>query len=107
MSLYHLNNVFLLYLPPHTFHVLQPLDLSVFSPLKGAYRQIIDFHGHFTSSTVVGKRKFLQAYAQARTKALTIDNIKSGWKASGLWPRRIAKPLLNPLLVENSNKSKS
>jgi len=30
------NNIYLLFLPPHASHVLQPLDISVFSPLKAA-----------------------------------------------------------------------
>ena len=33
------NNIHLLFLPPHTSHVLQPLDLAVFGPLKQAYRK--------------------------------------------------------------------
>ncbi|KAL8323782.1 hypothetical protein RB597_008897 [Gaeumannomyces tritici] len=61
------NDVYILYLPPHTSHVLQPLDLSVFSPLKHAYRKITGSQALFTCSTVVGKRHFLQAYASARS----------------------------------------
>ena len=34
---------------------------------------------------------------------MTPGNIKAGWKATGLWPWNIAKPLLSPLLLENSN----
>ena len=33
-------NIYLLFLPAHTSHVLQPLDLTVFSSLKRAYRKI-------------------------------------------------------------------
>ncbi len=36
------NNVYLVFLPAHTSHVLQPLDLSVFSPLKQAYRKYLN-----------------------------------------------------------------
>ncbi|KZL82715.1 transposase, partial [Colletotrichum incanum] len=34
MWLCYINNIHLLFLPPHTSHVLQPLDQSVFGPLK-------------------------------------------------------------------------
>ena len=34
------------------------------------------------------------------------SNIKSGWKASGLWPVSMAKPLMSRLLLENSNQAK-
>lgn len=99
------NDVYLLYLPPHTSHVLQPLDLSVFSPMKTAYRNQIAHQAQFCCSTVVGKRLFLEAYAYARNSAIIPTNIKSGWGASGLWPVRISKPLNSPLLLQNSNKN--
>ena len=40
------NQIYIIYLPAHTSHVLQPLDLSVFSPLKTAYRK---WAGHLYS----------------------------------------------------------
>jgi len=104
MSLCLQNNVFLLYLPPHTSHVLQPLDLSVFSPLKHAYRQKIGSQALFTCSTVVGKRQFLKGYAYVRTKAFTPYIITLGWRAAGLWPRNIAKPLMSRFILDNSSQ---
>ena len=41
---------------------------------------------------------------EARKKAITAYNIKAGWRAAGLWPIHIAKPLMSRLLLENSNK---
>ncbi|KAL8283090.1 hypothetical protein RB597_010508 [Gaeumannomyces tritici] len=105
MYLYLRNNIYLLYLPPRTSHVLQPSDLSVFSPLKHTYRKITGSQALFTCSTVVGKRQFLQAYASARSQALTPYTIQLGWRASGLWPRNIRKPLSNRLLLENSSQN--
>ncbi|KAL8318152.1 hypothetical protein RB597_001529 [Gaeumannomyces tritici] len=98
------NNVYLLYLPAHSSHVLQPLDLGVFSPVKQAYRRGIDAQAQFCCSTVVGKRVFLTEYKAAREKGITSANIKAGWAASGLWPVRISKPLMSRLLLENSNQ---
>ncbi|TVY32850.1 hypothetical protein LSUB1_G008693, partial [Lachnellula subtilissima] len=93
----------LLFLPPHTSHVLQPLDLSIFSPLKAAYRKELSNLSLLTDSTPVGKRNFLRCYKKARDASLTSSNIKAGWKATGLWPPSIAKPLMSRLLLENSN----
>jgi hypothetical protein len=98
------NNIHLLYLPPHTSHVLQPLDLSVFAPLKHAYRKQLSFLSLLTDSTPLGKRNFLACYRKARKSSLTAKNIKAGWQASGLWPVRMSKPLMNRLLLENSNQ---
>jgi 4-hydroxybenzoate polyprenyltransferase len=97
------RNIHLLYLPPHTSHVLQPLDLSVFSPLKHYYRKQVGYLNLFTDSSPVGKRNFLLCYQTARKEALSVSNIKGGWKASGLWPVAPAKPLMSRLLLENSN----
>jgi 4-hydroxybenzoate polyprenyltransferase len=97
------NNVYLLFLPPHTSHVLQPLDLSVFSSLKSHYRKEVGFLNLLTDSSPIGKQNFLSCYAKARKEALSAKIIKNGWKATGLWPKSIAKPLLSPLLLENSN----
>jgi hypothetical protein len=100
------HNIHLLYLPPHPSHVLQPLDLSVFSPLKHSYRKQIGYLSQQTDSSPIGKQNFLNCYQKARKDGLTISNIKSGWKASGLWPVSSAKPLMSRLLLENSNKAK-
>ncbi|KAF7889298.1 uncharacterized protein EAF01_010031 [Botrytis porri] len=98
------NNIYLLLLPPHTSHVLQPLDLSVFSPLKSAYRIELNKLSLLSDSSPIGKRNFLSCYQKARIEGLTIQNIKSGWQASGLWPKNMAKPLMSRLLLENSNR---
>jgi 4-hydroxybenzoate polyprenyltransferase len=101
------HNIHLLYLPPHTSHVLQPLDLSVFSPLKHSYRKQIGYLSHQTDSSPIGKQNFLSCYQKARKDGLTASNIKSGWKASGLWPVSSAKPLMSRLLLENSRAPNS
>ena len=96
-------NIQLLFLPPYTSHVLQPLDLAVFSSLKTSYRKQVGFLSLLTDSTPIGKRNFLRCYYKARLDALTARNIRSGWQATGLWPTNSTKPLMNRLLLENSN----
>ena len=103
MYLCYQHNIHLLFLPLHTSHVLQPLDLSVFSSLKSHYRKSVGFLTLLTDSSPIGKQNFLDCYYKARKEALSAKVIKAGWKASGLWPKSMAKPLLSPLLLENSN----
>jgi hypothetical protein len=55
---------------------------------------------------LIGKQNFLSCYTQARKEALSVKIIKAGWKATGLWPKSMAKPLISPLLLENSNAKK-
>ncbi len=99
------NNIYLLFLPAHTSHVLQPLDLTVFSALKRAYRKELQKLSSLIDSTPIGKRNFLICYQKARQESITSSNIKAGWRTTGLWPVSVAKPLMSPLLLENSNKS--
>ena len=105
MWLCHSNNIHVIYLPAHTSHVLQPLDLSIFSPLKHGYRKYLNQLNNWSESTVLGKQAMIQCVQKARQDALTSKNIRAGWKATGLWPVSIAKPLMSRLLLENSNQT--
>jgi len=72
-----------LYLPPHSSHLLQPLDVACFGPLKHAYRQqtqIYIQHG----INHIDKEDFIAIYQQVCLQALTVSNICSGFAASGL-----------------------
>ncbi|TIC91612.1 Jerky like protein [Colletotrichum higginsianum] len=102
MWLCYINNIHLLFLPPHTSHVLQPLDQSVFSPVKAAYRKELGYLGQWNDSTVVGKRNFIGCYQKACTAGMTMQNIRSGWKWTGLWPVSMAKPLMSSLLLPST-----
>ncbi|KAK2770105.1 transposase [Colletotrichum kahawae] len=82
-------------------HILQPLDQSVFGPLKAVYKKELGLLAEWDASTVVVKRNFVVCYGKARKVALISKNIISGWKWTGLWPVSIAKPLMSPLLLEN------
>ena len=50
-------------------------------------------------SSPIGKICFLECYQKARIEAIVASNIKSGWKASGLWPVSLRQPLLNPMVL--------
>lgn len=99
------HNIYLLFLQPHTSNVLQPLDLSIFPPLKGAYRKELNNLSLLTDSTPIRKRNILLCYQKARKKSLTKENIRTSWKVTGLWPKNISKALMNRLLLENSNNA--
>ena len=93
------HNVHLLYLPPHSSHITQPLDVAVFSALKAAYRRLLGNLALLCDATPIGKRGFLRCYCQARIEALIPRNILSGWRATGLWLVNVQKPLRNPLFL--------
>jgi hypothetical protein len=72
-------------MPPHSSHILQPLDVSCFAPLKLSYgRQIETFVRNRLNH--ITKLEFLSAFKEAFKAAFTEQNIKSGFRATGLVP---------------------
>jgi hypothetical protein len=81
-------------LPSHTSHKLQPYDVSVFGPLKIAYRDQVEQLNQ-GGIDAIGKEHFLYLYSPAREKALTKRNIVAGWAVTGLFPFNPARVLRN------------
>ena len=72
-------------MPPHTSHLLQPLDVSCYSPLKRAYgREVEELARHGVYH--VDKIDFLTAYTRIRPTIFTQQNIQAGFRATGLIP---------------------
>jgi hypothetical protein len=70
---------------PHTSHLLQPLDVGVFSPLKHYLSRNLDKLVR-TGIAKVEKCEWVECFAKARPLALTSKNIQSGFKATGIYP---------------------
>ncbi len=79
------HNILTLYMPSHSSHILQPLDVGCFAPLKQAYgRQIEDLMR--CQITHVTKIEFLLALKQAFNTAINPTNIQGGFASAGLLP---------------------
>jgi hypothetical protein len=78
MILYKEHKVHLLYLPAHTSHLLQPLDLAPFSVLKSQYRRQITKLSTLNDAAPVKKERFVVAYNQAREEGLSDRVIRAG-----------------------------
>ena len=79
------NNIILCRLPSHTSHKLQPCDISLFAPLKAAYRDQLERLERGCVGTI-GKEHFTYLYSPARERAFTSRNIRAGWAKAGLFP---------------------
>jgi len=79
------NNIYTLCMPPHSSHLLQPLDVGCFSPLKRAYSREIEalIRHHINHIT---KLEFLPAFKAAFTRSFTPGNICSAFRGAGLVP---------------------
>jgi hypothetical protein len=79
------KNIIPLYMPPHSSHLLQPLDVGLFAPLKRAYgRQIEDLVKAGVNH--VSKPEFLVAIKAAIPLAITSKNVLGGFRGAGLVP---------------------
>ena len=79
------NGIICLCMPPHTSHLLQPLDVGVFGPLKRAYGKLVE--GMMTAgNNHIDKEDFLHLYPSAREKVFTYENILGGFAGAGLKP---------------------
>ncbi|UPL01239.1 hypothetical protein LCI18_012173 [Fusarium solani-melongenae] len=103
----YINDIYILYLPAHSSHLLQPLDLTVFSVMKKAYRREVQRLIEITDDSALGKAYFLKCYLKARMQAMKPETIRAGWKSSGMWPVSITKPLLNPWFIERQRRRES
>ena len=91
------NDIILFCFIPHASHVLQPLDVSVFGPLKKEWNKAIDNFRN-TYKMAVTRSNFFQMFDQAwKLATANPDNVKSGFKSTGIVP-------LNPNSV-NYNKT--
>jgi len=79
------NNIYTLCMPPHSSHLLQPLDVGCFSPLKRAYsREVKSLIRHNINH--VTKLEFLPAFKAAFSQSFTPANICSAFRGAGLVP---------------------
>jgi len=79
------KKIILLVLPPHTTHLLQPLDVVIFSLLARYYSAEIEEHSR-EKHYWLEKKDFIIYYQNARKKTLRESNIHSAWRATGLMP---------------------
>ena len=97
MQFAHQHRIQLVYLPAHSSHITQPLNLGVFGPLKKRYKNFIIRNAHFDNAAAVKKHKFNTFYAKARNEVLSESLIQSAWRTAGLLP-------WNPNKVVNSSQ---
>ncbi|KAJ6263661.1 transposase [Drechslerella dactyloides] len=72
-------------MPPHSSHILQPLDIGCFGPLKQAYSKEVEslMRAHVNH---ISKLEFLSGFHKAFTAAMTPKNIRSSFAGAGIVP---------------------
>ncbi|KAK5998200.1 hypothetical protein PT974_00572 [Cladobotryum mycophilum] len=82
--------------PPHDriyVYGLAQQDVGIFGPLKRAFREQTRGFASFSTRAPIQKQRFIQAYEIASRKALTKENIKSSFRAAGIYPTNVERVL--------------
>lgn len=80
------NNVIFLSILPHTSHKLQPLDVSVYGPLKKYFEIEVNTFQKAHPGRTIGQYDVAKIFTGAYLKAATPGNAISGFRASGIFP---------------------
>lgn len=80
------NFIHMISLPPHTSDHLQPLDLTVFSPLKNALYREYDLYLSTTGHERITEYDVAELLNRAFMKVATMDKVISGFRSAGIFP---------------------
>ena len=80
------NHVHILTLPPHTSNKTQPLDRTVFGPMKRFFNQGCDSWMRQHPGKPLSIYNLASLGGHAFMKAASFSNITSGFQVSGIWP---------------------
>jgi hypothetical protein len=79
------KNIILLCMPAHSSHLLQPLGVGCFAPLKRRYGDVVS--GLARNRThYISKEAFLPAFKTAFGHSIAKENILAGFRGAGLVP---------------------
>lgn len=79
------NNIIPICMPPHSSHLLQPLDVGCFAVLKRAYGQLVESKARLGINHI-DKFDFLMAYPSARADTFKQKTIQNSFRVTGLSP---------------------
>ena len=81
------KGVHLFCLPPNCTHILQPLDVGTFGPLKSEWQKILQQEYRLqTKATNVERRNFAKLLAKLWQRAFTPEHVQAGFQGTGLYP---------------------
>jgi len=78
--------VIMLTFPPHTTNKLQPLDVSIYGPLKTYYNAACNDWQLTNPGKTIGLYDVGELSAKAMLRAVTPENIMAGYKKTGIYP---------------------
>ncbi|VDI00073.1 Hypothetical predicted protein [Mytilus galloprovincialis] len=89
------KNIILFILPPHCSHILQPLDIGCFGPLKACYNREAQLFMRKNPGCKITRYNIGQMSCSPYQKGLSAQNLISSFRKSGIYP-------FNPKAVDTS-----
>ena len=104
------NDIYFVILPPNATHILQPLDVAVFSSLKQSWRLILDEWKREVRTEGAFNRQFFPSLLKRLInpqESFMQKNLQSGFRAYGIHPLQCSEPLLRLPSTTSLNVSES
>ena len=98
------NNVEILTIPPHTSHIIQPLNLVPFAQFKKSWENHLMKYNNSHSRCLLNKVDFWNIFVSAWNSSICPKNIISGLRKMGIHPfnpQVIPAESLTPSLVRD------
>ena len=86
------NDIEVLTIPPHTSHILQPLDSIPFAQFKKHWEKNLMRFNSSHSGRALNKVDFWEVFTPAWNAAMCVKNIMAGFRNTGIYP-------YNPLAI--------
>lgn len=80
------SDVHLFILPPHSSHLIQPLDVSIISPFKESMNCEMHKYLHKHPNNVITRQLLPSLISTAYKSSMTTQNIMSGFRKTGICP---------------------
>lgn len=80
------NEVHLFTFPAHTSHLLQPLDVGIYRPLKSAWNQSVNDYMREKNGEKPSRYNFNEIFTRAMVKSFSPTNIEHAFRKSGISP---------------------
>jgi hypothetical protein len=80
------HNIILFVLPPHTSHILQPLDVGVFGPLKTMFYSQCQAYMRENPGEIVTRWNICEIICAIYHKAFSPQNLISAFRKTGIMP---------------------
>ena len=80
------NGIEVLTIPPHTSHVLQPLDSVPFAQFKKNWEKNLRRYNTTHSGRSLNKIDFWEVFSPSWNQAMTTKNIMAGFRSTGIYP---------------------